>query len=77
MWLDWGTSLITLLALLTIVAGLVILGLPDRMEGPLMIQLDSAHSLSVTDLLGAGLVAIGAFVTWVTVLVWQRKRLHG
>jgi hypothetical protein len=75
-WLDWGTSLITLLALLTIVAGLVVLALPDAMEGPVVIQLDAAHSLSVTDLVGVGLVAIGALVTWAAVLAWQRKRLH-
>ena len=76
MWLDWGTSLITLLAFLTIVAGLVVLGLPDAMEGQVMIRLDATHSLSATDLVGAGLVAIGALVTWATVLAWQRKRLH-
>lgn len=76
MWIEWGASLITLLALLIIVSGLVVLALPDAMEGQVMIRLDAAHSLSVTDLVGAGLVAIGALVTWATVLAWQRKRLQ-
>lgn len=76
MWIEWGARLITLLALLTIIAGLVVLALPDAREGQVVITLDAAHSLSVTDLIGAGLVAIGALVTWATVLAWQRKRLQ-
>jgi len=68
--------MITLLALFAIIAGLVVLALPDAMEGQVMIKLDAAHSLSVTDLIGAGLVTIGALVTWATVLAWQRKRLQ-
>ena len=76
MWLEWGARLLTILALLTIIAGLLILALPDRAEGREMIRLDSTHSLRVADLMGAGLVCVGAVVTWATVLVWQRKRIE-
>ena len=76
MWLEWGARLLAILALLTIIAGLLILALPDTVEGQEMIRLDSAHSLRVADLIGAGLVCVGAVVTWATVLTWQRKRIE-
>ena len=75
MWLDWGTRLLTVLALLTILAGLVVLGLPDTMEGEEIVRLDTTHSLRVADLVGAGLVGLGALLTWSTVLAWQRSRI--
>ena len=76
MWLEWGVRLIAILALVTIIAGLLILALPDAAEGREMIRLDSAHSLRVADLIGAGMVGAGAVVTWATVLAWQRKRFE-
>ena len=76
MWFEWGVRLVTILALLTIVAGLVVLALPDAMEGQEMFRLDAAHSLRAADLIGAGLVAVGALVTWAAILAWQRKRIQ-
>ena len=76
MWFEWGARLITVLALLTIIVGLVVLGLPDTMEGREMVRLDAAHSLRVADLIGAGMVGFGALVTWAAVLAWQRKRIQ-
>lgn len=76
MWFDWGTRLLAILALLTIVAGLLILSLPEAMEGQEVVSLNKTHSLRVADLLGAALVGLGALAAWATVLAWQRKRLQ-
>jgi drug/metabolite transporter (DMT)-like permease len=75
-WFDWGTRLLAILALLTIVAGLLVLSLPEMMEGQEIISLNKTHSLRVADLLGAALVGLGAVVAWATVLAWQRKRIE-
>jgi hypothetical protein len=77
MWFDWSVRLSTLLALVVLVSGLGVLALPERMEGQVMVQLDIAHSLRFADLVGAGLVAAGAGMAWLTVLAWQRRRLQG
>ena len=76
MLLDWGTRLLTILALLTTVAGLVILALPDSMEGEEVIHLNASHGLRVADLIGAVIVGLGAILTWVAVLAWQRRRIE-
>jgi drug/metabolite transporter (DMT)-like permease len=76
LWIDWGTRLITILALLTIIIGLVVLALPDPQEGREMIRLDATHCLRVADLIGAALVAIGALLIWAALLAWQRKRIE-
>jgi hypothetical protein len=75
-WFDWGTRLFAILALVTIVAGLLVLSLPETMEGQEIISLNKTHSLRVADLLGAALVGLGALAAWATVLAWQRKRLQ-
>jgi hypothetical protein len=64
------------LALLVVIVGLVVLALPDTREGPELLQLDATHSLRVADFIGAGLVAAGALVIWITVLAWQRRRIQ-
>ena len=76
MWLDWATRLFTILALVITLIGLVILALPDRLEGQQMVRLDAAHSVHVADLIGAGLVGAGGLTTWAAVLTWQRRRIQ-
>lgn len=76
MWIQWGARLVTLLALLTVIAGLVVLALPEDREGPELVRLDATHSLHVTDVIGAGMVAVGVLLIWVAVLAWQRKRIQ-
>lgn len=76
MWVEWGTRLTAILALLTIIAGLVILALPEKMEGKEMVRLDAAHSLRVADVIGAGLVSLGTILSWAAVLTWQRERIE-
>lgn len=69
-------QLTAILALLILLTGLVVLALPDGMEGRQLLSLDAAHSLHVADLVGALLVAMGAALAWVAVLVWQRRTLR-
>lgn len=76
MWFDWSVRLITTLALLTIVIGLVVLALPSDMEGEVMIRLDNLTTLSTADLIGTGLAVIGVVATWVTLIFWQRIRIE-
>lgn len=76
MWIQWGARLVTLLALLTVIAGLVVLALPEAREGPELVRLDATRSLHVTDVIGAGMVAVGVLLIWVAVLAWQRKRIQ-
>ena len=76
MWLEWGTQLITFLALLIIIAGMAVLALPEMMEGGEIAQLDKTHSLHVADLIGAALVGAGAIMAWAAVLTWQRRRIE-
>jgi hypothetical protein len=75
-WIQWGARLVTLLALLTVIAGLVVLALPEAREGPELVRLDATRSLHVTDVIGAGMVAVGVLLIWVAVLAWQRKRIQ-
>jgi len=77
LWVEWGARLVTLLGLLSIIVGLVVLALPDRMEGQEIVRLDTAHSLRAADLIGAAMVGLGALLTWAAVLAWQHKRIQG
>jgi hypothetical protein len=76
LWVEWSIRLLTVLALVAIVVGLVVLALPEPMEGKEMIRLDAAHGLRVADLIGAGLVGAGALLTWVSALAWQRQYIE-
>jgi hypothetical protein len=76
LWIERSTNLVAGLALLVVIVGLLVLALPDTREGPELLQLDSAHSVRVADLIGGGMVAVGAIVIWVTVLAWQRRRIQ-
>lgn len=76
MMFEWGTRLAAIIALVTILSGLVILALPDTLEGREMIAIDDTHSLNTADLIGAVLVGAGAVMTWAVVLAWQRRRIQ-
>jgi len=73
----WGVRIFAILALLILLAGLVVLALPDEVEGQQLIQLDDTHSVRVADLVGAAMAAGGALLAWATVLAWQRKTIRG
>jgi hypothetical protein len=76
-WFKWGVRIFVILALVMLVAGLVVLALPDEVEGQQLIQLDDTHSVRVADVVGAAMAAGGALLAWVTVLAWQRKTVRG
>jgi uncharacterized protein YjeT (DUF2065 family) len=73
---DWGTRLLAIVALLTILSGLLILALPDTLEGREIIEIDATHSLKVADLVGVALVGVGAVMTWTVVFAWQSRRIQ-
>ena len=70
---QWRVILLALLAVLLLVAGLVMLILPDPYEGDVLHQLDPQHTIRVLDVLGGGLVAMGCVVAWLAGVVWQRR----
>ena len=76
MWIERSVRLIILLALLVVLAGLLILALPDTRAGPELLQLDTALDLRLADFIGAGMVTVGIILIWGTMLAWQRKRIH-
>lgn len=76
MWAERGIRTAAILALLVLLAGLIVLALPDEMEGQQLFQLDAAHSLHIADIVGTVMVLVGAALTWVAVWTWQRKTLH-
>jgi hypothetical protein len=73
---EWAVRFASILALVTILVGLLVLALPDTLEGREVISLDKTHSLSVADLVGAALTGAGALMAWGIVLAWQRKRIQ-
>lgn len=68
--------LITMLACLLVLMGLLVLALPDAREGPELVRLNAAHGLRLADFIGACMVTAGIFLVWATVLAWQRKRIQ-
>jgi hypothetical protein len=76
LWFERGMCLGAIVALLIIVIGLVVLALPDTMEGQVVVSWSAYHSLRVADLVGGVLVAGGAGLTWITALAWQRTRIE-
>jgi hypothetical protein len=75
-WVEWGARLVTLLALLIVIAGLLVLALPEAGEGAEVVRFDAAHGLRVADFVGAVMVAAGVLSIWATVLAWQRRRIE-
>ena len=71
--LQWPVILLAALALLLLVAGLLVLILPDPYEGPALYHLDDEHSVRVLDVLGVVLLALGCAAAWGAGIVWQRK----
>jgi drug/metabolite transporter (DMT)-like permease len=70
---QWRVILLALLAVGLLVAGLVLLILPDSYEGDVLHQFDSQHTVRALDVLGGGLVAMGCVVAWLAGVVWQRR----
>ena len=71
--LQWRVILLAALAVSLLVAGLVLLILPDPYEGPTLYHFDEQHSIRALDLLGIVLLALGCGVAWGTGVLWQRR----
>lgn len=69
----WRVIVLALLAVVFLVAGLVMLILPDPYEGDVLHQLDPDHTIRALDVLGGGLVAMGCVVAWLAGVMWQRR----
>lgn len=70
---DWRVLLFSAIACLVLVAGLLMLALPDSYEGRTLIEFDNTHSVRLLDGVGLGLAAAGAALAWLTGLCWQRR----
>jgi hypothetical protein len=55
---------------------MVVLALPELMEGGEILQLDKTHSFHLADLVGAIMIGAGAIMAWAAVLTWQRRRIE-
>jgi len=70
---QWRVILLSALAVLLQIAGLLSLALPDRYEGPILYALNEGHSIYSLDGLGALLLLVGCFVAWSAGAIWQRQ----
>jgi drug/metabolite transporter (DMT)-like permease len=71
--LQWRVILLATLAVLLLLAGLVILILPDPYEGPMVKQIDEDHAVHAIDLLGLVLLVLGCALSWSAGALWQRS----
>lgn len=70
---QWRVILLAALAVTLLIAGLVLLILPDPYEGPALYHFDEQHSVRALDLLGMVLLALGCGVAWGAGALWQRR----
>lgn len=69
---NWRVLLLSGLGCLLILAGLVVLALPDSYEGLVLYSLDSTHAIRVLDVVGLAMVVVGGTAAWGAGWVWQR-----
>jgi drug/metabolite transporter (DMT)-like permease len=74
---QWQITLLALLAVLLLLAGLVILILPDPYEGPEFHRFDAQHAVRALDALGGILLILGCGVAWSAGFLWQRRMYAG
>ncbi|HID88563.1 MAG TPA: hypothetical protein EYH27_03670 [Anaerolineales bacterium] len=67
--------LLSALAILLLLAGLVALALPDPYEGRVLYEVDPAHSVRTVDVGGLGLVLVGGVTAWGAGWLWQRRMI--
>ena len=71
--LQWQVILLAALGVLLLVAGLVVLILPDSYEGPEFYYFDEQHAVRALDVLGMLLLVLGSAVAWSAGGLWQRR----
>jgi len=72
---DSRVVLLSVLALLLLLVGLVVLALPDPYEGRVLYEMDPTHSVRAVDMVGLGLVVTGGLSAWGAGWLWQRRTL--
>jgi hypothetical protein len=70
---QWRVILLSVLAVILQLAGLLSLALPQRYEGPMLYAINEQHSIYALDGLGAILLLLGCLVAWSAGAVWQRQ----
>ena len=70
---QWQVVLLAVLAMLLLLAGLIVLILPDPYEGPEFYQVDEQHAFRALDILGMLLLILGCAVSWSAGALWQRR----
>ncbi len=63
-------------ALLIVLAGLLVLALPDPYEGGVLYDLDAAHSIRELDGIGLALLVMGGAASWWAGMLWQRRMVR-
>lgn len=69
---QWRVILLSALAVLLQVAGLLSLALPESYEGPIIYTFNEQHAICALDGLGAILLIVGCLVAWGAGALWQR-----
>jgi hypothetical protein len=70
---DWRVLLLSAIAFLTLLVGLLVLALPDPYEGGVLYAFDAAHSIRTLDGVGLVLLVVGGVMAWGAGLLWQRR----
>ncbi len=71
----WSILLLSTLAFVSLVAGLLVLAVPDSLEGQTLYAIDNQHSVRVLDGVGLALLSVGMLMAWGGGVMWQRRQL--
>jgi drug/metabolite transporter (DMT)-like permease len=71
--LQWQVILLAALGVLLLIAGLLILVLPDAYEGPEFFRFNDLHTIRALDFLGLVLLILGCGLSWSAGILWQRR----
>ncbi|MGB9776428.1 MAG: hypothetical protein ACPLYD_11200 [Anaerolineae bacterium] len=70
--MDWRVFVLAAVGFLSILGGLIVLAFPAPYEGSTLYTMDASHAISLMDLVGLALVALGGGVAWWAGALWQR-----
>jgi drug/metabolite transporter (DMT)-like permease len=70
---DRRVVFLSALGFLVLVAGLVVLAMPDPYEGGEVYVFDNTHSVRALDVVGVLLTALGGATVWGAGMLWQRR----